>query len=197
MKTLTKTEAMIFLTDYASYNQGTQFEFGHWVDLDQFSDAEELNEYIHEHFKQCDEKSPLPCGTPREEIMITDFEGFPRSMYSECMDFEKLFQLFEFMEDQGLESFENEGDNLLSLWNEYCSENNQGDGEIYPFDDDTLQMLYGNNPMEAFRAGCFSEINWSDDYLRLNGYGNIISLHDPSTQIDETLIIDWILETKI
>lgn len=43
MKNLTTTESpKLFLTDYASYNEGKQFEFGHWVDLSQFSDADEF-----------------------------------------------------------------------------------------------------------------------------------------------------------
>ena len=88
-----KTNARIFLTDYASYNNGTQFEFGHWVELDQFADAEELHEYITNHFAEADEKSPLD--SPREEVMITDFEGFPDAFYSESMDFETLFNYFE------------------------------------------------------------------------------------------------------
>ena len=86
------SKARIFLTDYASYNEGKQFEFGHWVDLDQFSDADDLQEYIKKHFAECDKKSPLYGGSPREEIMITDYEGFPRDLYSECMDFEPLFE---------------------------------------------------------------------------------------------------------
>ena len=90
----------IFLTDYASYNNGTQFEFGHWVDLDQFDDADELNDYIADHFKKADKKSPLnEFGSIREETMITDFEGFPKFFYSECMKFEKLFEFFEKAED--------------------------------------------------------------------------------------------------
>ena len=51
-------EAKIFLTDYGSYNFGTQFEFGHWVHLDRFADADELNAYIAKHFKEADKKSP-------------------------------------------------------------------------------------------------------------------------------------------
>ena len=74
-------EARIFLTDYASYNDGTQFEFGHWVSLDKFADADELNAYISKHFKNADKKSPLGFGSIREEIMITDFEGFPSAFY--------------------------------------------------------------------------------------------------------------------
>lgn len=88
-----KDNARIFLTDYASYNNGTQFEFGHWVELSGFNDADELNAYISEHFAECDKKSPLD--SPREEIMITDFEGFPEEFYSESMSFENLFEYFE------------------------------------------------------------------------------------------------------
>lgn len=91
--------ARIFLTDYASYNNGTQFEFGHWVDLDQFSGASELMEYISSHFEEADEKSPIDEFTTREEIMITDFEGFPKEFYSECMDFESLYEFFEAVEN--------------------------------------------------------------------------------------------------
>ena len=102
--TATDTRGRIFLTDYASYNNGTQFEFGHWVDLDQFSGADELNEYIAEHFKECDEKSPLPCGGTREEIMVTDYEGFPAELYGESMSFDKLFEYFERCEQCGYDT---------------------------------------------------------------------------------------------
>lgn len=88
-----KENARIFLTDYASYNNGTQFEFGHWIDLSEFNDADELNEYIQNHFEEADEASPLD--SPREEIMITDYEGFPEAFYSESMNFDKLFEYFE------------------------------------------------------------------------------------------------------
>ena len=187
----------IFLTDYASYNEGRQFEFGHWVDLDNFTDASDLMEYIRDHFEECDKESPI--GSPREEIMITDFEGFPESLYSESMgteDFEKLYALAEWMESEGLESLDNEDENLLDIWNEYCSENNPDD-QIFPYDDEHLNMLLPSDPADAFLAGLYATINHSDDYLIVNGYGNIESVSDPSHHIDETVLIDWILETKI
>lgn len=187
----------IFLTDYASYNEGRQFEFGHWVDLDNFTDASDLMEYIRDHFEECDEESPI--GSPREEIMITDFEGFPESLYSESMgteDFEKLYALAEWMESEGLESLDNEDENLLDIWNEYCSENNPDD-QIFPYDDEHLNMLLPSDPADAFLAGLYASINHSDDYLIVNGYGNIESVSDPSHHIDETVLIDWIIETKI
>lgn len=187
----------IFLTDYASYNNGTQFQFGHWVNLQDFADASELMDYIGNHFAECDRLSPL--GSPREEIMITDYEGFPESLYSESMgmeDFETLYNLAHWMERNGLESLDNEGENLLDVWNEYCSEN-RCDDEIYPYDNEHLNMLLPPNPADAFLAGLYASINHSDDYLIVNGYGNIESISDPSRHIDETVLIDWILETKI
>ena len=70
----------LFITDYASYNNGTQFEFGHWVDLTTFNDADEFMQYVSDHLKQADEDSPLLCETKREEPMYTDYEGFPKSL---------------------------------------------------------------------------------------------------------------------
>jgi len=100
MNTTTETPK-IFVTDYASYNNGTQFEFGHWVDLDDFSDADELNEYITKHFADADKKSPLGYGSIREELMITDYENFPEELYSESgMDFEALYEYLSLNNDQ-------------------------------------------------------------------------------------------------
>lgn len=188
--------ARIFLTDYASYNNGTQFEFGHWVNLSNFNDDHELHEYIVNHFREADEKSPLPGGTPREEVMVTDFEGFPEELYSESMssaDFERLYRFFDLLKLHGLDSFDNKEDNLLSLWNEYCRENNPDD-EIFYFDEDTLSMILGDDPMKAFMAGVYAEINWSDNYLYFDGYGNIHSTNDPSRHIDEAALLEWMLE---
>ena len=87
----------IFLTDYASYNNGTQFEFGHWVDLSDFSDADDLMEYISDHLAEADKISPLPCGSAREEIMITDYENFPKCFYCESYDSETMEKLFDYL----------------------------------------------------------------------------------------------------
>ena len=95
INTAIPADARIFVTDYASYNEGTQFEFGQWVNLAYFETAEDLTQNILDHFSYCDTVRPLACGTPREEIMITDFEGFPAAFYDECMDFEPLFEYFE------------------------------------------------------------------------------------------------------
>jgi hypothetical protein len=91
------SEPRLFVTDYASYNEGTQFEFGHWVDLNDFSDADGLMDYINDHFEECDKKRPLFGGSPREEIMFTDYECFPSQLYSESMSYKEMEALYEWI----------------------------------------------------------------------------------------------------
>lgn len=87
----------LFLTDYASYNNGTQFEFGHWVDLEQFSDVDEFADYIREHLEGADRKSPLGYGAIREEPMFTDYEDLPRNLYRESGGGDYLDDVIKFV----------------------------------------------------------------------------------------------------
>lgn len=190
--TLANSNAKIFLTDYASYNNGTQFEFGHWVDLTDFNDADELMEYINNHFEEADNESPLPCGTPREEIMITDFENFPKYLYSESMnteDFEKVYKYIEL-------DYENLSDNeKIGLWNEYCSENGYED-EIMENDEDFFNTYFENNPESAVRAAFYGDYRYMDTYVKFNGYGNLESFNNALDIITENDLIQWLIENK-
>lgn len=182
--------ARIFLTDYASYNNGTQFEFGHWVDLGQFSEESELMEYISNHFKEADKKSPLDnFGSIREEVMITDFEGFPEQFYGESScDWPKIFAWMELDYDSLTDS------EKVERWNEYCDHINS-DGHIFPLDDDFLETRLPSDKVEAFQMGQNANINWSDDWAIFNGYGNMESISDPTDQIDEDALINYLIET--
>ena len=187
MRATATTAAKIFLTDYASYNNGTQFEFGHWVNLSDFSDADELNEYIKNHFEECDKESPLD--SPREETMITDFEGFPEEFYSESgCDFEKIFKYIEL-------DFENKRDSeKIGLWNEYCQAQNYE--EIFHWDDYFFDIFFEGKPQEAARAASFGQLNWNHEYIKFNGYGNLESMseYEAVNSIDETALIEWLIE---
>jgi hypothetical protein len=186
------TGARIFLTDYASYNNGTQFEFGHWVDLEQFSDVDELNDYISTHFEECDEKSPIDEYTTREEVMITDYEGFPEVFYSESgCEWEKIFKYID-LDYENLDDSEK-----VSLWNEYCQESKGGEDQIFEFDEEFFEMCFsGSNPMEVARAASFGSLNWSDDYIKFNGYGNLESFDSPIDEIDEDELLEWLIDNK-
>jgi hypothetical protein len=195
MANLTKitTDAKIFLTDYASYNNGTQFEFGHWVDLDQFNDADELNEYITQHFTEADEKSPLDdCGSTREEIMITDFEGFPEEFYSESgCDFDKIFAYIEIKDDL-------ENADWVNLHNQFCENAERSDDEFYENDEEFLQMFFSDRLDELARAIFYGDYRYMDEYIRFNGYGNLETFdkYQAEQEIDKDEILNDILENR-
>lgn len=74
------------------------------------------------------------------------------------------------MVSEELASFDGEG--ITILYNEYLSEN-YPDDMYYSFDEDTFNELF-SNPFEAMRMGYFGKIqSFSDEYFKLNGYGNI------------------------
>lgn len=83
-----------------------------------------------------------------------------------------------------LEKFTEEFNNLssnnkIAIYNEYCSEHGDSDKMLYDFDEEFFEMAFGNDPIEAARATFFGNIqNWSDEYIRFNGYGNLESLSE-------------------
>ena len=172
-----------FLTDYGSYNNGTQFEFGHWVDLNEYDDVEELNDYIQEHFVNADKKSPLDnFGSKREEVMITDYEGFPEHFYSECMRFENLFEYFKRIEDSNfdfevIEAFADYGNYSLDDLDEFFDALEESYSGQYDNDIDFAQDMHeqtGDSISDSWPHNC---IDWDRaardlmfDYFESNGY---------------------------
>jgi hypothetical protein len=83
---------------------------------------------------------------------------------------------------------------MLSDFNEWLLNNHYEDDYIY---DDLEEMLEGFNTMDAVRATYFGNFNYSDDYYRFNGYGNVDSLTD--TEIvremsDNRDFLEWYIE---
>ena len=95
------TNAQIYVSDYATYNEGRLT--GRWMSLDGKS-VEEIREEVSQILKENEKanKGQWIC----EEHMIQDYEGFPREFYSECMIFdEQLEILIQYLE---LEDYERE-----------------------------------------------------------------------------------------
>ena len=139
--------ASLFLTDYASYNESTQFEFGKWVEMEQFTDLQEFNEYVEKHFEKADKESPLEDGSQREEVMFADYEEFPAQFYSESMDSKLVEQLIEFvnMDDESKIQVE------LHL---------EANGDVYEAMADFESIIYYEKPEKAWHL--FQEINGSE-----------------------------------
>ena len=72
--------ARAYVGTYAKYNEGSIA--GAWIDLEGFTDAEQFQAVCAELHK--DEEDP--------EIMIQDFEGFPKRYYSESGLGDALFE---------------------------------------------------------------------------------------------------------
>ena len=90
MTTINNTTAKVFITDYRSYNEGKQFTAGEWYDLSEYDSADSLIEAVKEIYNNCGEDSE------DLELMITDFEGFPRELYSESFDSNLIDQAIKF-----------------------------------------------------------------------------------------------------
>lgn len=65
----------------------------------------------------------------------------------------------------------------IEIYNDYCDENKGGEDKISLFDEEFFDTYFYSDPMGAARAVHFGHIeNWSDEYIRFNAYGNLVSL---------------------
>ncbi len=178
----------IFLTDYASYNDGTQLVHGHWVDLTEYSDADKLRQYITDHFAEIDESDPLPEGTPREEVMITDYEGLPEELYSKSdMDWDKVYEFLEIRDELA------EIDDWLGLHNQWCENTHHDDDRIYYNDEEFFSTMF-TDVRSAVRAAMFGDYNLRSKWVTLDGYANLQSINNLDSHIDKDEIVKDIIE---
>lgn len=62
----------------------------------------------------------------------------------------------------------------IALFNEYASEHD-ADNYIYDFSEELFNEFFAK-PADAARAVVFGSVDWSHDYIRFNGYGNLQSM---------------------
>lgn len=123
---------------------------------------------------------------------------------------------------------ENKGQ-LVDLWNEYKEHENDYDGKIYRMEE-LDELLYGKEPTEIMRLCYFGydentegelharetggnyhrqEFNPNKNYVRFNGYGNLVSLDDIEIfgnpyysgrtyldKYDAECLYNWLIETE-
>lgn len=176
MTTTTDTTPKIYVGTYAKYNNGS-IE-GAWLDLSDFSSKEDFYEACADLHK--DEADP--------EFMFQDWENIPSDFIGESWLSDEFFEIAEFL--TALERFD--ADELVQAHNTACQVLRHDADEIYEFDDEFFDTFFEGKPMEAARATHFGTLNWSDDYIQFNGYGNLesISKHAIESQIDKDRIIE-------
>ena len=77
--------AGVYVGTYRKYNEGSLY--GAWIDLEQFTDAEDFLEVC--HTLHDDEEDP--------ELMFQDFQGFPRELYGESMSTEEIQTILDYL----------------------------------------------------------------------------------------------------
>lgn len=79
-----------------------------------------------------------------------------------------------------IDYFENcDSSNFFIAYELICAINSY-DGSLdelsyYYNDDDFFNMMFGTNVLDAVRAVCYGDYNYSDDYVRFDAYGNLES----------------------
>lgn len=91
-------------------------------------------------------------------------------------------------------------ENLLNLWNEFTTETNCGDGEIYTSIEQLAEVFDGDDLAEFASRVYFGEVgSWLDPYWAVNAYGHIKSfcnLLDPKSPIDLDELATWLAEKE-
>ena len=111
--------------------------------------------------------------------------GYQLTAYESAGDFDYS----KFKVDQWMENYELE----VRDYHEYASEVLYDD--FYDNVDDELNDMF-RTPAEAIAATIFGDYHYSDDYVKLNGYGNLQSFneHDLNTIYDEKEVIKYCID---
>jgi hypothetical protein len=76
-----------------------------------------------------------------------------------------------------IEQIDSFGSNeLVNLNNTYCYETDQTDDLIHSNDTDFFDVNFSGKIMEAVRAVSYGDYNYMHDYVKFNGYGNLVTM---------------------
>lgn len=141
-ETTEDTTPRVYVASLADYNNGDLL--GRWFALGDYEDADELMADIQAMLKTYDKLYPLPYGSVREEWAAHDYENFPERLYSESMDFAKVFEYLAAVVDFDEERRE-AYDAFIEDGNEpaYFADRYQGRyGEGYHYDEEKVLADY-------------------------------------------------------
>ena len=69
--------------------------------------------------------------------------------------------------------------------------------EYWNNDDDFFNTFFYNNPTEAVRSAYYGDYNYCDEYVKFNGYGNLVSFNDYDLENEYKDYIDDILKALL
>ena len=65
--------------------------------------------------------------------------------------------------------------NLVNVLNSY--DGSFSEIEYFYNDEEFFNIFFGINTMEAVRAVCFGDYRYADEFVKFNGYGNLVSVN--------------------
>ena len=174
MNELKNVEIKVFVSNIGAYNAGVLT--GQWTTLPV--------DNVKEIFKT-DKKAFGNVEGYGEEYFISDYEA-PFKI-SELEDLTTLNKLAEALKADNL-------NNIEDVYN-VLADKDDVLNEAVEFDNYGLELLTGGmNRMELIRLASSSNIDWNDDYIRYDGYGNLETLSE-SEWVDElNYVSDDIIE---
>lgn len=78
-----------------------------------------------------------------------------------------------------------------------CYDNSLDYLDYYLNDEDFFNVYFDNNVIEAVRSVCYGDYNFSDDYVKFNGYGNLETCNEFDFEEKLKDNIDEIIERLI
>ena len=81
----------------------------------------------------------------------------------------------------------------VSAHNQMCDNLNYPDDQIFSNDEDFFNTFFENRVLEAVRAVAYGDYNYTHDWVKFNGYGNLESTNFPADWIDEPQLIEDIM----
>ena len=86
----------------------------------------------------------------------------------------------------------NDGE-LLSIYDDYCEEAGYMDDKVY-WNDDELFEVFFSNTIDAVRAVSFGSYNYTDRFVKFNGYANLDSSDYLTGLIDIDDMVSYIAD---
>ena len=92
--------------------------------------------------------------------------------------------------------------NHINVINEVVSEINSLNGslnflEYWNNDEEFFNTFFYNNPMEAARTSFFGNYDYSDEYVKFDGYGNLSSANEYEVEVEYKGYIDDIVNSLL
>ena len=86
-------------------------------------------------------------------------------------------------------------DELITMHNQYC-QNISSEDEVFTNDEEFFEMFFSADVVKAVRAISYGEYNYSDEYVKFNGYANLETTDSPGEWVDTTELAEYIMDNE-